>query len=173
MSSSAALMRMMKPEEVHESFLFELKGFSAGGALPKEAVELWHREAPELCIGYYEDDRLVARICGTQSSEARYTNSCIYSHEPQGTMVGIHSLVVEQDRRGKGIGTALLKRYLQLIEENLNKVNRVTLVCRERVILYYENRGFQSKGLAEVKVADGTPLFEMECSILRSGNSLF
>ena len=71
------------------------------------------------------------------------------THEPSGTVLCIHSVVVEEAQRRQGIALWMLRSYLQKVSE-LETVSRVLLICKEPLIGLYEKAGFVDLGRSDV-----------------------
>lgn len=75
-------------------------------------------------------------------------------HEDQGGTIAIHSLAVTPEHQGKGIGSTLLKSYVDRIRE-ARIADRIVLIVHEPLIPFYEKFGFQSRGKSEVAHGGG------------------
>ncbi|KAL9621178.1 MAG: hypothetical protein Q9160_004310 [Pyrenula sp. 1 TL-2023] len=75
-------------------------------------------------------------------------------HEDQGGTIAIHSLAVMPQHQGKGIGSTLLKSYVDRIRE-AKIADRIVLIAHEPMIPFYEKHGFQSRGKSEVAHGGG------------------
>lgn len=56
-----------------------------------------------------EQDVIVGFVCGTCSRESRLTHASMSTHEPDGVLLCVHSVVVRGDLRRQGIATRMLK----------------------------------------------------------------
>jgi ribosomal protein S18 acetylase RimI-like enzyme len=75
-------------------------------------------------------------------------------HDEDGETVCIHSLCVHPDLAGKGLGKILLKSYCQRIKDS-GVAKRIALICRERLIGYYEKAGFSKVGPSKCQYGGG------------------
>jgi N-acetylglutamate synthase-like GNAT family acetyltransferase len=62
----------------------------------------------------------------------------------------IHSVVVDGDSRRGGLGSHLVKRYIEHVR-GLGNVERILLICKENLIGFYQGCGFTLVGLSEVQ----------------------
>jgi GNAT superfamily N-acetyltransferase len=85
----------------------------------------------------------------------------IGSHEPDGETVGLHTLCVHPDWRARGLGTMILKEYINRVSNEKN-VKRVALIAHDELVPFYEKyypfqflincrAGFVNHGLSNSK----------------------
>lgn len=84
----------------------------------------------------------------------RYQLSPPVGHDEDGETVCIHSLCVHPEFSGKGLGQVLLKSYVQRIRDS-GVAKRVALICRERLVGWYERAGFEKVGPSECQYGGG------------------
>ncbi|KAH8706102.1 hypothetical protein GQ44DRAFT_763901 [Phaeosphaeriaceae sp. PMI808] len=77
--------------------------------------------------------------------QANYQLAPATGHSEDGDTVCIHSLCVHPDFKGKGLGQILLRSYVQRIKDS-GVAKRVALICRERLVGFYEKVGFNKVG---------------------------
>ncbi|CAK4030845.1 acyl- N-acyltransferase [Lecanosticta acicola] len=75
-------------------------------------------------------------------------------HKLDGKTVCIHSLGVLPQYQKCGLGTTLMKAYLQRLESH-GVANRVALIAHDHLIPYYEKFGFEDKGKSEAQFGGG------------------
>lgn len=73
-------------------------------------------------------------------------------HQDSGRTIGIHSVVVHPDYRGKKLASLLLKDYLQKMNQQYVADN-VSLLCLEKLVAFYSGVGFADKGVSACKFA--------------------
>ncbi|KAL5113372.1 hypothetical protein ACEQ8H_008753 [Pleosporales sp. CAS-2024a] len=86
--------------------------------------------------------------------QARYQLTPPVGHNEDGNTVCIHSLCVHPHFAGHGFGQILLKSYVQRIKDS-GVAKRVALICRERLVTYYEKAGFHNVGPSNCQYAGG------------------
>lgn len=110
--------------------------------------------APELFLAAYEADNiesLLGFICATRSSR-HLTEESMRGHDPDGPLVCIHSVVVRDDARRRGVASALVREYLL----RLPAKTPVALIARAHHVSLYERVGFVSQGPSPVVHGAGT-----------------
>lgn len=75
-------------------------------------------------------------------------------HQENGRTLALHSLAVLPDYQGRGLGTALVKSYVQRMLES-DVADRVALLTYDRLIPYYEHLGFEHIGRSRCKFGGG------------------
>ncbi|KAF2029743.1 acyl-CoA N-acyltransferase [Setomelanomma holmii] len=75
-------------------------------------------------------------------------------HNEDGQTICIHSLCVHPDFDGKGLGQVLLKSYVQRIKDS-GVAKRIALICRERLVGWYEKAGFSKVGPSKCQYGGG------------------
>ncbi|KXN81928.1 hypothetical protein AN958_03394 [Leucoagaricus sp. SymC.cos] len=108
--------------------------------------------------------KLIGHVCGTQSPLTYYTKESMSVHVPSSPSICVHSVVLLESYRKKGIGIQMLREYLLRIQrqnstpqgENLlGKPQRVLLVTHDNVRPFYEKAGFICKGKSDVVLGAG------------------
>jgi GNAT superfamily N-acetyltransferase len=77
----------------------------------------------------------------------------MYKHDEDGETLVIHSVVVDDAYKRKGVGSDLLKFYIenmqQLSVEQL-KINKILLLSKLKYLLFYINAGFTVNGVSSL-----------------------
>ena len=75
-------------------------------------------------------------------------------NKQEGRTAAIHSLAVLPDFQGKGLGSTLMKAYLDRLAKQ-DVVDRVALIAHENMIPYYQKFGFKNKGKSSAQFGGG------------------
>lgn len=110
-----------------------------------------HEIAPELFMGAYIDDVLIAHIMATRSLHAQMTKESFYSHDTAGPTVCIHSICVDSQHRGRGIASFFISKYLLHLRALEPKVAKVVLLCHKQLLNFYMRNGFKYHGLSAIQ----------------------
>jgi predicted GNAT family N-acyltransferase len=94
-------------------------------------------------------ERVVGFVCGTRSNATHVTQESMGSHEPDGSLLVIHSVCVAPDLRRLGVATRLLAAYLRFAAER-PQLTQVRLICKEHLKSLYSRVGFKLLGLSSV-----------------------
>lgn len=119
------------------------------------AVSLEYRivNADHLCYTAFQKGTrdVVGFIVGTGAPDdtKRMTEEMMREHCPSGNVLCIHSVVIRQENRRKGLGTEMMTAYLRNVAENTN-MRRVLLLSKRRLVPFYEGAGFQVIGESSI-----------------------
>jgi ribosomal protein S18 acetylase RimI-like enzyme len=75
-------------------------------------------------------------------------------HQEQGGTVVLHSLAVANEHQRKGLGTILLKAYIERIK-SAKIAERISLVAHSKLVKFYERFGFVNEGPSDVTFGGG------------------
>lgn len=75
-------------------------------------------------------------------------------HKAHGRTVAIHSLAVLPDFQRKGLGTTLMKAYLDRLAKQ-DVADKAALIAHEEMIPYYETFGFKNRGKSSAQFGGG------------------
>ena len=95
--------------------------------------------------------RIAGFINGTCCKNANeFTEEMMSRHEPGGSVLCIHSLVVSPQLRRRGIATKILNRYLAKIAAKVSEVKTVLLISKPKLIPLYTSIGFKDNGKSKI-----------------------
>ena len=92
-------------------------------------------------------------------------------HNEHGRTLAVHSLAVLPAYQGRGLGSILMKAYVQRMVES-DIADKIALLTYEKLIPYYENLGFENRGRSSCRFGGGN-WNDMVCpwsSVLSSAN---
>jgi GNAT superfamily N-acetyltransferase len=75
-------------------------------------------------------------------------------HQERGGTICIHSLAVAKEHQGMGLGTVLLKSYIQRIKDS-KVADRLALLAHEHLISFYVGLGFTDMGPSSATFGGG------------------
>lgn len=81
-------------------------------------------------------------------------NEKFLGHEDQGGTIALHSLAVTPEHQNKGLGSTLLKSYIDRIRE-ARIADRIALIAHEPLMPFYEKYGFQNRGESDAQFGGG------------------
>ncbi|GKY90707.1 hypothetical protein MPSEU_000044100 [Mayamaea pseudoterrestris] len=95
-----------------------------------------------------DDDKVIGFICSTLCRE--FTLESMQNHVPAGPLLAIHSVVVDERFRRKGIATKMLQDYIQFIQdsnaERITPIEKFVLLAKRECLAFYINCGFSVIG---------------------------
>ena len=89
-------------------------------------------------------------INATKCHSETLTHHSMSHHEPHGATLCIHSVCVSPQLRHRGIGTALLRHYVEYVVQQRPEVHRMALLCKRPLLEFYARAGFQLVGESAV-----------------------
>lgn len=75
-------------------------------------------------------------------------------HKQHGRTVAIHSLAVLPDFQHKGLGSTLMKAYLDRLAKQ-DVADKAALIAHQEMIPYYEKFGFKNRGKSAAQFGGG------------------
>ena len=144
------LIRMAIPEEA--GILAEIEGicFPPQEAASPEQIEERMRTFPENFVVAEADGKPVGFINGGTTDRPYLPDEMYHDaslHIPGGDYQTVFGLNVLPEYRHQGIAGELVEYFSALAEKRVKK--GVVLTCKERLIGFYENHGFQCYGEAD------------------------
>ncbi len=75
-------------------------------------------------------------------------------HQEQGGTIALHSLAVAKEHQRKGLGSILLKAYIERIK-SAKIAERISLLAHGNLVKFYEGFGFVDEGPSGVTFGGG------------------
>jgi len=95
---------------------------------------------------------IVGFICSTRCFS--FTHTSMSTHEPLGSTLAIHSVVVRENYRLRNIGTQMLKTYIDWIPQQ--SLKKIVLLAKNRLLAFYVNSGFEAKRVSDIAHGNDT-----------------
>ena len=112
-------------------YALEAAAYPADEAATEENMRLRLAEANLYFRGAWDDGGgLVGYICGTLSHSKTLTEESMSVHEPDGTTLCIHSVVVAPQYRRKGLGAQMVRDYVAHVRSASPHVGPILLMCK-------------------------------------------
>jgi N-acetylglutamate synthase-like GNAT family acetyltransferase len=74
----------------------------------------------------------------------------MFTHDPNGTTLVIHSVVIAASNRRKGIGKRMLLEYIYQIASKCPRIEKLLLLSKPELWKFYITCGFGVVGLSSV-----------------------
>lgn len=149
MSSSSDILsqvhfRTVSPTDIPACFEIEQESYPADEAASKSSLQYrQHHAAPYFrcaVLGDEDSGKIVGYICSTRCRE--FTAHAMNIHDTSGPLLAIHSVVVQQDYRHQGIAKAMMKDYIQAMQEMNDGVDKLVLLAKSNLLGFYVQCGF-------------------------------
>lgn len=136
-------IRTVLPKDIKPCFKIESDCFEPSEAATEQKIAKRAEIYPEGFLVAERDGAVVGLInCGAtnQLDLADEDFKDMTGHHPEGTSVAIFSLATEPKSQKMGVGTTLLKAFINRMRKN--KKQSVFLICKKNLITFYERFGF-------------------------------
>jgi arylalkylamine N-acetyltransferase len=80
------------------------------------------------------DGTIVGYACGTLSNDDCLTHESMSTHDPSGTLLCIHSVVIAQPLRRRGLGSRLLGAYVRYASAMAPHAVEIRLLCKQQLV---------------------------------------
>eukprot|EP00798_Chlamydomonas_sp_ICE-L_P013717 gene13717-19612_t len=140
----------------YENLKFRIENASSVFLVAMQATAAEEGDAASI-----SNESIIGYVCGTYTSASTLTHHSMETHEPEGAVLCIHSVCVEQSLRRQGLALNLLKAYLPWVQSAAPQLDQARLIAKEYLLSLYEKAGFTLVGPSEV-VHGADPWFEMK-----------
>jgi PhzF family phenazine biosynthesis protein len=138
-----------RPTDIPAVAVIEKDSYPEDEAASKSTLQYrQHHAAPYFRCAVVEegddddDSKLVGYICSTRCRE--FEHESMATHVFNGPLLAIHSVVVQEEYRRKGIATAMLKDYVEHMRAtNDGTIEKLVLLAKQNLLAFYVNCGFQ------------------------------
>lgn len=87
---------------------------------------------------------------GNKKKEEQQADESKVGHVESSDVIGMHSVAVHPDFRGKKIGTLILHDYIQKLS-NQQVASVISILAKPDMLGFYEKLGFEDKGVSQCK----------------------
>lgn len=133
-----------------ECFALEKASYPADEAATFDRMELRSRRASDLFAVVLRGSRVIGFANSTLASGS-LTAETMAEHDEKGNTVCLHSVVTASEERKRGIGGALVERYVALMKAHNPPFESIHLLSKEALVPFYEKRGFKCLGSSHVQ----------------------
>lgn len=141
--------RPVAPDDIPECYKMEAASYPEDEAASLDGLKYRQQFAGDyFWLAKTEGDIIVGYICATRCNE--FTEESMSTHDPTGSILAIHSVVVDAPYRRQGIASAMMQNYLtqMLPHSNLvantekNGFRRILLLAKSNLLSFYVDTGF-------------------------------
>lgn len=118
-------------------------------ASPKRVAERIHDASRFFLLARDPGGGVVAMINGTLARAEHLLDESMERHEPDGGSLCVHSVSVHPDARRRGVALRMLRR-LERVARETDGVQRMLLICKDRLRVLYERAGYSLVGPSAV-----------------------
>jgi len=138
--------RRIRRAKAQDLAAIEARSFLPGEAATPETFQRRFKEYPQWFFVLEEEGCIAGLLDGAPSQAIRLTDPMFDGKEldPEGKTLMIFGLAAAPEARGRGVGSALLTFALE--EARARGLERVSLTCKENLVVFYERFGFTRIG---------------------------
>jgi ribosomal protein S18 acetylase RimI-like enzyme len=150
--------RPCRPTDIPQIAALEEASYPRSEAATKTQLQYRQHHAAKhflvAVLGREEDDGnnvIVGFICATRTSD--FTHASMSVHDPSGSYLAIHSVVVAREYRNRGIAKQMLLHYITDIEKDTtldivdehpdNHIQKIVLLAKANLLPFYVKCGFR------------------------------
>lgn len=126
----------------------EVASYPPDEAATLEKLTLRVEKCPHLFLALLQNGKLVGFVNGTASKSPDLEHDSMSIHEEGGTLLCIHSVVVESSLRRKGIALIMLTEYVQKVKRR--EFAKIALLTKPHHVQLYKKVGFKELGESPV-----------------------
>uniref|UniRef100_A0A7S1ZSZ4 N-acetyltransferase domain-containing protein n=1 Tax=Ditylum brightwellii TaxID=49249 RepID=A0A7S1ZSZ4_9STRA len=115
-----------------------------------------------------KEETIVGFTCATKCRT--FTEESMSTHDPNGTLLAIHSVVVEESYRRCGLASKMLQYYISAVKKQ-RTIERIVLLAKSHLLGFYVNCGFQV--MRPSSISHGKDLwYDLEINLALSNEAL-
>lgn len=147
------------PTDISECREIEKASYPSDEAASKNDLQYrQHHAAPYFQCAYLEIDEdqqyLVGFICSTRCHV--FVEETMSTHQSDGPLLAIHSVVVRSEFRRQGLASKMLKFYLASVKHQINSmpkehaIHKLVLLSKKHLLSFYVDCGFSVLGVSPI-----------------------
>lgn len=113
---------------------------------------------------------IIGYVCATRCHQ--FTEESMKGHQPNGSLLAIHSVVVDERYRRQGTGLAMLREYIDTLRkmDAIQGIKKIVLICKMENVPFYIQSGFRVMGESKIEHG-GDKWYDCEMDFDVRGNS--
>ena len=151
---TAAIFRPVDAGEVERLHAIEAASYPEDEAASRESLAFRAERAADAFLVATlasEPDVAIGFVCGTRTRAEKLTHESMSNHDADGALLCIHSVVVDEQHRRRGVGAAMLRAYVRFVKAQQDSgVRELRLMCKKPLIEFYAAAGFELLGESDV-----------------------
>lgn len=105
----------------------------------------------------HDEEHIIGFVTGLRLGRLQSDDDLIRirPHDPTGPILAIRSVVIREEYADRGLGTHMMKRYVQKLQKENEKslehpISKIVLLCHEKFLTFYLDCGFSVLRLANI-----------------------
>ena len=157
------IYRTARPQDVEGLAALETASYPRDEAASQQILQNRIEWAPDCTLLAETSDGVGGFVCGTRSPQDRLTHDSMSAHDPAGSSLCIHSVVVAAVHRRRGFGQTMVAAYVEHAR-GLGGVERLLLMSKDHLLEFYRRAGFIWVGPSPI-VHGADPWHEMRLDL--------
>ena len=142
---SAVSFRLATADDIDRCLTIEEASYPSDEAATLSSLRYRQEEAGDYFLCAVLDDTVIGFVCATRCQA--FTHETMSKHDPKGKLLAIHSVVIEETHRRKGIASTMLKEYCARIDSlgtkpNTKAIETIVLMAKSNLLGFYVKAGF-------------------------------
>ncbi|KAL4174886.1 hypothetical protein KRP22_006815 [Phytophthora ramorum] len=165
-SNLLRLAQLTQEDDILRVTALEAASYPADEAASDSGIRFRQKSAGAFFWAAYlptdkEQEILVGFVNGTLTARQELDDESMSQHDPHGSLLCIHSVVVDPAFRRRGLAAQMLKRYVRIMCEQQPQVKRIMMIAKAYLVKFYVDCGFAVTRLSPV-VHGQDPWLELE-----------
>jgi len=162
------IFREAREGDVRYCFELECDSYPADEAASFKNMKMRQAEASPYfrvcCIGGdgVKKEEIIGFINSTRC--VSFEEESMSHHDPEGSLLAIHSVVIRKDKRRNGYATKMLTDYIHHIARNHANLEKLVLIAKQHLLRFYISCGFKCLGLSNI-VHGRDPWFDLDLDL--------
>eukprot|EP00978_Attheya_sp_CCMP212_P013708 scaffold34476_cov50-Attheya_sp.AAC.1 len=132
--------RQANQDDIDTLSAIESASYPADEAASRESLEYRQQNAAPYFRCAVQDENVIGYICSTRCAE--FEHESMTTHDPTGSLLAIHSVVVKKEYRRQGIASHMMKKYADEMSTEIG-IQKMVLIAKSNLLGFYVNCGFK------------------------------
>jgi len=142
LSDSLSYQSPTTPDDIELCFAIESASYPKDEAASMPSLKYRQKNAKSYFQCAIFNNQIIGFICSTRCDSFENEES-MSNHVPTGKLLAIHSVVVREEYRRKGVASTMLKRYVEKVQEENVDIESIVLLAKSQLLGFYVKCGFQ------------------------------
>ena len=158
--------RPATPEDIPLCLEIEERSYPSDEAASLSSLVYRQEYAPDFFRCAIVEGKVVGFVCATRC--AAFDHESMSTHNAEGPLLAIHSVVVQEEFRRQGVATKMLRDYIATVEAMQDGgVETMVLMAKNHLLGFYVKAGFAVLRLSDI-VHGQEPWFHLERSVVKN-----
>lgn len=128
-------------DDVPVCFSIEKASYPSDEAATKESLEYRQNQATPYFRCAVLNNQVIGFICSTRCNS--FEHESMSTHHSEGKILAIHSVVVKEECRQKGVAFAMMGDYVSTVKGRKDGIEKIVLLAKEHLLGFYVRCGYK------------------------------